>query len=438
MRTLFLFILKTRVSLRLIVFLLVYAVFSAFLEFLSFKKATPYVETAAEVFVSSFAFASIAFGGLIILKSDADILLTLPVNRVKLSIYLFLVQTLGGIVILAAILGVYAYLMGVPALASLPLYILTFNSWSVLATRLPIVRRWVVAFLTSAWFLASLEGFPFSPGSAIAGSFYGFVVLALVGITSLVMALIQLYRAEELIAMVPSLSFSGKYLTRLRFAGKGRLTILSYYSQIASWTVRMPYFSMLFLSSVAAFLLYYFTCDIFPLIRDYLAFVVSVAILGGVSISGVNLLLGERLWVAFASMTRTKYLRAAIVSGLAFYFQLATPFAVVDFLLGGFTTSAGLDLLLLGPPIYLIRNFAEIYTSPQQVKDSFYRPERTVGSYVIPLVMGSFVFIFSVLSVLFQPIVYLTSVILSIVVAVLLTRRNLEALADKMVTEGFS
>ena len=438
MRSLFLFLLKTRVSPRLVVFLFVYALLVASMELLSYRGADPYIGTAAEVFVSSFAFASVAFGGLIIVKSDADFLLALPVSRVRLSLYFFLVQALGGIVVLAAILGVYTYLAGGLALVSLPLYVLTFNSWSVLATRLSTVKRWATASLLSAWFLTSLVGLPYSPGTAVTGSHYGLGVLAFVSATSLALAVRQLYRTEELVAMVPSLTFSGKYLTRIKFLGKGMLTVLSYYSQIASWTVRVPYLSLLFLSSGAAFLLYYSTRNTFPLIRDYLAFVVSVAILAGVSISGVNLLLGERLWVAFASTTRVKYLRTALLSGLTFYLQLALPFAVVDFILGGLTTRAGLDLLLLGPPVYIVRNYAETYLSPQQVKDSFYRPERTIGSYVVPLVFGSLVFVVSVLSILSVTPVVLSSLVLTLMAVLLLTGRSLEALADKMATEGFS
>ena len=438
MRSLFLFLLKTRVSPRLVVFLFVYGVLIALMESISYRRASPYIGTVAEVFVASFAFASIAFGGLIIVKSDADFLLALPVSRVRLSLYFFVVQALGGIVILSVILGAYAFLVGGLALLSLPLYVLTFNSWSVLATRLPTVKRWVIASVTSAWFLTSLVGFPFSPGSAVTGSPYGLIVLAFVSVTSFALTVRQLYRTEELVAMAPSLTFSGRYVTRLKFLGKGMLTVLSYYSQIASWTVRVPYFSLLFLSSAAAFLLYYSTRDLFPLIRDYLAFVVSVAILSGVSISGVNLLLGERLWVAFASMTRVKYLRTALLSGLTFYFQLSLPFAVVDFILGGFTSRAGLDLLLLGPPVYIVRNYAETYLSPQQVKDSFYRPERTIGSYVVPLAFGSLVFVVSVLSILFVTPVILSSLVLTLIAVFLLRGKSLEALADKMTTEGFS
>ena len=438
MRSLFLFLLKTRVSPRLVVFLFVYAVLVASMEFISYRRANPYIGTVAEVFVASFAFASIAFGGLIIVKSDADFLLALPVSRVRLSLYFFVVQALGGIVVLSAILGAYTFLVGGPALLSLPLYVLTFNSWSVLATRLSTVKRWVIATVVSAWFLTSLVGFPFSPSSAVTGSPYGLVALTLVSAASLALAVRQLYMTEELVAMVPSLSFSGKYVTRLKFLGRGRLTVLSYYSQIASWTVRVPYFFLLFLSSAAAFLLYYSTRDLFPLIRDYLAFVVSVAILSGVSISGVNLLLGERLWVAFASTTRVKYLRAAMLSGLAFYFQLSLPFAVVDFLLGGLTYSAGLNLLLLGPPVYVVRNYAETYLSPQQVKDTFYRPERTLGSYLVPLIMGSLVFTISVLSIFFRIVTILSALVMTIIAVILLTRKSLEALADRMVTGGFS
>jgi len=136
-----------------------------------FSGGISYYAIGASIF---FIAMSLMFGGLFILKSDRDYLLTLPLKRRDLSLSLFIAQFVGSGITILFLYGFYIAGAGdlettIVLVANLVLLACVVTSLGVISNILQTWKRAVLAVALGLWCFSSILGFSFTPVSAFSG-----------------------------------------------------------------------------------------------------------------------------------------------------------------------------------------------------------------------------------------------------------------------------
>ncbi|HEX4920168.1 MAG TPA: hypothetical protein VFV92_05450, partial [Candidatus Bathyarchaeia archaeon] len=192
-----------------------------------------YYAVAASIF---FMTMSLLFGGLFILKSDRDYLLTLPLSRRDMSISLFIAQFVGSGITILFLYGFYVAGAGTLSntlilVTNLALLACIVTSLGVVSNLLETWKRVLIAIALSLWSLTSLLGFPFTPVSAFTGSLlYGSISMFILALIVVPVALRELAYIELGSLRTLLRTTSSEYKRTMSFAGKGPIrTIYSYH-----------------------------------------------------------------------------------------------------------------------------------------------------------------------------------------------------------------
>jgi hypothetical protein len=318
-----------------------------------FSGGFSYYAVGASIF---FITVSLLFGGLFILKSDRDYLLTLPLKRRELSFSLFTAQFVGSGITILFLFGFY--LAGAGTIqttivlgADLAILAAVVTSLGVVSNIISTRGRIGLAMLLGVWCLSSLFGDPFTPVSPFAGSLvYGSITLFGFAIIIVPVALRELAYLE--LGSMRSLlrATSSEYKKTMSFAGKSPVrAIYSYHLSFlelvgrvnlggsTSYRAARVKTSTVLLVSGALAAIYLLLTGLSPfaglLSRP---FVIVLPILMGI----ITLVLmsqgtfsNERGWLAFTAMDPAVYLRHLLLSRAVSTLAITGPFAVANIVL---------------------------------------------------------------------------------------------------------
>ena len=318
-----------------------------------FSRGFSYYAVGASIF---FITISLLFGGLFILKSDRDYLLTLPLKRRELSLSLFTAQFVGSGITILFLFGFY--LAGAGTLqttillgADLAILAAVVTALGVISNILSTRVRVGLAAILGIWCLSSIFGNPFTPVSPFTGDLlYGSIVLFGFAAVTVPVALRELAYLE--LGSMRSLlrATSSEYKKTMSFAGKSPVrAIYSYHLSflelvgrvnLAGSTsyraARVRTSTVLIISSALA-AIYLFLTGLSPF-ADLLSrpVVIVLPILMGI----ITLVLmsqgtfsNERGWLAFTAMDPAVYLRHLLLSRAVSTLAITGPFAVANIVL---------------------------------------------------------------------------------------------------------
>ncbi len=399
------FVLVTRFSkplLGLVAFFLAYDVLIRVLTTRNspeFSGGFSYYAIGASIF---FITVSLLFGGLFVLKSDRDYLLTLPLSRRELSLSLFVAQFVGSGITLLFVFGFYLAGAGnlettVILAADLVLLAFVITSLGVISNILQTRTRAALAAVLGLWCFSSILGVQFTPVSPFTGDLlYGSIVLLGVAATVVPVALRELAYLElgsmrSLLRATSSeykktMSFSGKSPVRAIYAYHlsfleivGRVNLAGSTSYRAT---RVRTSTVLAVATTAA-AVYLFLAGLSP----FASFPSRTAVFIVPIFMGIITLVmmsqgtfsNERGWLAFTAMDPAKYLRHLLLSRVISAWSILGPFAVADIILAFNGISIGVNssiVLLVNVPsasilaTYLVARLGAV----QQVKEEGMMP----------------------------------------------------------------
>jgi len=143
------------------------------------------LDIAGIVFLSSTFLTSSIYSSFFIPKSDVDFLYMLPLDEKEIEIANSLSAFLINLWI--TLLGAFLLLPAVSYLSVLVILMISFmNSFSFFAFK---GKRKIIALIITVWMLSSILKFPFSPLSMIFGYIYGYFVLTLLDVITLILGI---------------------------------------------------------------------------------------------------------------------------------------------------------------------------------------------------------------------------------------------------------
>ncbi|HZY94523.1 MAG TPA: hypothetical protein VFE98_06640 [Candidatus Bathyarchaeia archaeon] len=303
--------------------------------------------------VSSAFFVSLSllFGGLFVLKSDRDYLLTLPLSKKELSISLFMAQFLGSGM---SLLFFYGFLVAsIGNLDALILLAVDLAVFAAITTSLGVISnilrnrtKAILAGILGVWCLSALSGFQFTPVSMFTGNLIqGSIVISLLGIVTIPLAFKELSEVE--LGSMRSLlrSTSTEYKKNLSFQGRTSLgAIYAYHLSFLELagriniggttsykTARVKTRTILIASTALAVAYFLFVTFASTTIRLLPVAVLPIALgLFVVMLTSQAAFSNERGWLAFTAMDPATYLRHLLISKILSTLAITGPFAVVN------------------------------------------------------------------------------------------------------------
>src|SRR5712691_670828 len=313
-----------------------------------FSGGFSYYAVGASIF---FITVSLLFGGLFVLKSDRDYLLTLPLKRRELSLSLFTAQFVGSGITILFLFGFY--LAGAGTLqdtivlsADLAILAAVVTALGVVSNILSTWLRAGLAILLGVWCLSSVLGNPFTPVSPFTGDLlYGSVVLfgfslVIVPVALRELAYLELGSMRSLLRATSSeykrtMSFVGKspvraiysyHLSFLELVGRVNLAGSTSYRAtrvktstvlIVSGALATAYLVLAGLSQFADLL----TKPV-VIVLPILMGIITLVLMSQGTFSN------ERGWLAFTALDPAVYLRHLLLSRAVSTLAITGPFAV--------------------------------------------------------------------------------------------------------------
>ncbi len=397
------FVLLTRFSkplLGVIAFFLAYdIVIRALTNSPGFSTGFSYYAVGATIF---FITVSLLFGGLFILKSDRDYLLTLPLKRRDLSISLFTAQFVGSGITILFLFGFY--LGGARTLEATAVLIADLAILAAVVTALGVVSNilstWLragLAVVLGLWCFSSILGNPFTPVSPFTGDLlYGSIVLFGLAVVIVPVALRELAYLELGSMRSMLRATSSQYKRTMSFSGRSPVrAIYSYHLSFLELVARVNLAgstsyratrvrtsTVLIISSALAAVYLSLGLSAFADLLSTRPVVLILPILMGV----ITLVLmsqatfsNERGWLAFTAMDPAVYLRHLLLSRAVSTLAIIGPFGIVNSVLAFLGVSEGVNssiVLLITVPsasilaTYLVARMGAV----QQVKEEGMMP----------------------------------------------------------------
>ncbi|HZY47962.1 MAG TPA: hypothetical protein VFE96_09220, partial [Candidatus Bathyarchaeia archaeon] len=326
-----------------------------------------YYAVGASIF---FMTMSLLFGGLFIVKSDRDWLLTLPLSRRDLSVSLFIAQFLGYGITILFLYGFYVAAAGdllttIVLIVNLVILACVITSLGVISNILQTPRRIVLAVALTAWCVSSVFGIPFTPVSSFKGDFvYGSIALILLAAIAIPVALKELAYVE--LGSLRSLmrTTSSEYKKNMSFQGKSPLrAVYSYHLSFLQLVARMNVGGS---TSYRAARVKTRTVLLISIIGGAIYLILTgFSPFGGLSLANERLrpavfvlpvfmgmvvlvlmsqgtFSNERGWLAFTAMDPAKYLRHLLLARILSTLAIIAPFGVADIILAFMGDATGI------------------------------------------------------------------------------------------------
>jgi hypothetical protein len=397
------FVLLTRFSkplLALVAFFLAYdVVIRALMRSPGFSIGFSYYAVGATIF---FITVSLLFGGLFVLKSDRDYLLTLPLKRRDLSLSLFTAQFVGSGITVLFLFGFY--LAGAGTLETTIVLVADLAILAAVVTALGVVSNilstWLrvgLAVILGLWCFSSILGNPFTPVSPFTGDLlYGSIVLFGLGVVIVPVALRELAYLELGSMRSMLRATSSEYKKTMSFSGKSPVgAIYSYHLSFLELVARVNLAgstsyratrvrtsTVLIISSALAAV--YLSLGLSPfanllstrpvvLILPILMGVITLVLMAQATFSN------ERGWLAFTAMDPAVYLRHLLLSRAVSTLAIIGPFGVANIVLAFLGVSESVNssivLLITVPSASILATYlAARIGAVQQVKEEGMMP----------------------------------------------------------------
>lgn len=309
---------------------------------------------------------SLLFGGLFIIKSDRDYLLTLPLSKRDLSLSLFVAQFVGYGLTMLFLYGFY-----VAGAGDLPTIILLAVNLGVLAcvvTSLGVIsniletwKRVLLATGLALWCFSSVLGFQLTPVSSFHGdAVYGTIALFVLAAAVVPVALRELANVELGSIRTLTRTTSSEYKKNVSFAGKSPIrAVYSYHLSFLELVGRMNVAGStsyraariktrtVLLVSTPASIAYLIFTRLIPrggpivfVLPIFMGVIVLVLMAQGT-------LANERAWLAFTALDPATYIRHLLLSRVLSTLAIIGPFGVADIILAVQGDATGLQSALV-------------------------------------------------------------------------------------------
>jgi len=367
------FVLLTRFSkplLGLVAFFLAYdIVIRSFTSSPQFSGAFSYYAVGATIF---FITINVLFGGLFILKSDRDYLLTLPLKRRDLSISIFTAQFVGSGITVLFLFGFYLAGAGtlettIVLVADPAILAAVVTALGVVSNMLSTTLRVGFAIILGLWCFSSILGNPFTPVSPFIGDLlFGSIALFGLAVVIVPVALRELAYLElgSMRSMMrasnseykKTMSFSGKspvgaiysyhlsfleLVARVNLAGSTsyRATRVRTSTVLVISTALATVYLILGLSGFAGLISTRPVLIILPILMG----IMTLVLMSQATFSN------ERGWLAFTAMDPARYLRHLLLSRAISTLAIIGPFGVANIVLAfrGMTEAVNSSITLL-------------------------------------------------------------------------------------------
>jgi hypothetical protein len=411
------FVLLTRFSkplLGLVAFFLVYdVVIRAFTSSPQFSGAFSYYAVGATIF---FITVSLLFGGLFILKSDRDYLLTLPLKRRDLSLSLFTAQFVGSGITVLFLFGFY--LAGAGTLETTIVLVADLAVLAAVVTALGVVSNMLSTWLRAGfavilgfWCFSAILGNPFTPVSPFTGDLlYGSIVLFGFGVAIVSVALRELAYLELGSMRSMLRATSSEYKKTMSFSGKSPVgAIYSYHLSFLELVARVNLAGstsykatrvrtstvLVICSVLAAVYLFLGLTRFVDLISTRPVLLVLPIVMGVITLVLMSqaTFSNERGWLAFTAMDPAIYLRHLLLSRAISTLAIIGPFGVANIALAfrgmSEAVNSAITLLVLIPSASILATYlAARIGAVQQVREEGMMPgqfDLKQILYIIPI-----------------------------------------------------
>lgn len=419
-----------------------------------------YYAIGASIF---FIAMSVLFGGLFVIKSDRDYLLTLPLSRRDLSFALFVAQFVGYGLTMLFLYGFYVAGAGdlpttIVLVVDLAVLACVVTSLGVISNILQTWKRALLAVALGLWCFSSVFGVQLTPVSAFRGDLiYGSIGLFVLAAAVMPAAFRELANIELGSIRTLMRTTSTEYKKNVSFAGKSPVrAVYSYHLSFLELVGRMNIGGStsyratriktrtVLLVSIPASIAYLVLMRIIPrggeiaiIVPIFLGVIVLVLMSQGTFSN-------ERGWLVFTAMDPATYLRHLMLSRVLSTLAIIAPFGVADLVLALLWGSIGIQSSLV---ILVTIPFASILAAyvvaragaVQQVKEEGLMPGefnlRQFGA-VLPIyaVVGLIV-----LSQYSLPAAVIISIILSAISIILLASASAwRGIAYRLTERGFN
>jgi hypothetical protein len=438
-----------------------------------FSGGLAYYAVGSSIF---FIVMSLLFGGLFVLKSDRDYLLTLPLKRRDLSVALFIAQFIGSGITILFLYGFYVAGAGdlatsIVLIVNLVLLACVVTALGVISNILETWKRVVLGVILGLWCLSSIFGFAFSPVSAFTGQLvFGSIVLFALTAVVVPISLRELAYLE--LGSIRSLlrATSSEYKTSMSFVGKGPVrAIYSYHLSFLELmgrlniggstsyrTARIKTRTVLIISTVAATVYLYLTGfspitvirsgPLVPIIPVFMGVITLVLMAQGTFSN-------ERGWLAFTAMDPARYLRHLLLSRVLSVLAILGPFGAADLALALLGTGNAIEfgqnvsfpwnssiILLVTIPFasilatYLVARVGAV----QQVKEEGMMPGQFDIRQFVAILPIYFVIGLIIISEIFLIASVVIAAVLTLIAAILLTVSGIwRGIAYRLTLRGF-
>jgi hypothetical protein len=414
------FVLRTRFSRPLLIFIGIMVVYSAIIsQTVTSSGMTLILGYYAAGIVAFLLAMALAAGGVMVMKSDRDYLFTLPLSPRDLSISIFFAQFVAfGITVLLMFVYLAQAFSSPLMVLDLAALALIFTSLGVIAPSLQTRVRIVLSIVLAGWTLLAFLNVPFTPGSAFNGNLYGgtATLLVLAGVT-MVAAFRGLSRIEldMMKSMVRSssaeikspTSFAGKSpigalysmnLSTMSLAGRVNMAGTSRYmsKRVKTWWIVAA-------TSAAAAAYFIFILYLGPTSLSANTGPSPVQLLVAIVLSFLafffsqSAITNERIWLSLTSLPAASYFKHLLAARTLSLILILAPFAVADvglLLLGfGGALEALVVVAAVIPPSFVLQICFAAYIVPIQVKgDDMVMPvqfnlrQMATGLMLVPVV----------------------------------------------------
>src|SRR5467141_2617309 len=364
-----------------------------------FSGGFSYYAVGASIF---FIAVSLLFGGLFVLKSDRDYLLTLPLKRRELSFALFTAQFVGSGITVIFLFGFY--LAGAGTLETTLVLVADLAVLAAVVTALGVVSNMLSTWLRAGfaavlgvWCLSSILGNPFTPVSPFTGDLlYGSILLFGLAVVIVPVALRELAYLELGSMRTMLRATSSEYKKTMSFSGKSPVgAIYSYHLSFLELVARVNLAgstsykatrvrtsTVLVISSVlAAVYLFLGLTRFADLISTRPVLLVLPIVMGVITLVLMSqaTFSNERGWLAFTAMDPAIYLRHLLLSRAVSTLAIIGPFGVANIVLAfagmSEAINSSITLLVLIPSASILATYlAARIGAVQQVKEEGMMP----------------------------------------------------------------
>jgi hypothetical protein len=395
--------------------------------------------------------------GFTLMKADLDYLFTLPMERRKLGIALY-ISNLIIYLIFISYLTSFSYNLGLLFLS--PLLGISAASLNLVLQELRTSYKVLILIIIALWFLSPLLGFEYSPTSSIFGHLYESASVTLPYTALLTFISIRKIGNYDQILMkrvsktsgIENYSISFTTSNPLRAILQLKLTYFpligrfGFYTYSGSYSMRVIRISRIIIIMSSLGVIYFisvrygmmmfdrFVYVALPIVTSYIAVFL-------ISFVGMSNLMSERIWLTIPSVGY-KFFRYLIFASGVQGFIIVLPFGIANLVLSLWNPTfldAGISLLFYIPLSCMLYIYLLAMVNPLQLRDEFnpVNIEIRGRSFMVGIIVG-IIYLPTLLMIYFPPIFTLVSILILVLIIVYLLRdKMIMKLVNKLTEAGY-